>query len=116
MGKFILLLALRVRQSHNCCVVAHVCYNMSMTTKTAFVRARIEPSIKKKAETVLSQIGISPSEAINVFYRRIANDKEIPFSLSVPNAETRKALDGIKNGKYKTVSFEKFAKEMRKIA
>lgn len=64
-----------------------------MITKTAFVRARIEPSIKKKAETVLSQIGISPSEAINVFYRRIANDKGMPFSLNVPNAETRKAIE-----------------------
>jgi len=41
---------------------------------------------------VLSQIGISPSEAINVFYRRIATDKGIPFSLNVPNAETRKAI------------------------
>jgi DNA-damage-inducible protein J len=47
----------------------------------------------------LSQIGISPSEAINVFYRRIANDKEIPFSLSIPNAETRKAIENIRSGK-----------------
>ena len=63
-----------------------------MITKTAFVRARMEPSVKKRAEMVLSKIGISPSEAINVFYRRIASDKGIPFSLNVPNAETRKAI------------------------
>ncbi len=61
----------------------------SMITKTALVRARMVPSIKKKAEMVLSKIGISPSEAINVFYRRIASDGGIPFSLNVPNAETR---------------------------
>ncbi|KKU82069.1 MAG: RelB antitoxin [Parcubacteria group bacterium GW2011_GWA1_47_8] len=65
---------------------------------------------------VLSQIGISPSEAINVFYRRIAIDKGIPFSLNVPNAETRKAIENIKKGKYKTVSYEQFAEEMRKVA
>lgn len=70
-----------------------------MITKTASVRARMEPSIKKKAEMVLSQIGISPSEAINVFYRRIANDKGIPFSLSVPNAETRKAIENVRSRK-----------------
>ena len=64
-----------------------------MITKTAFVRARMEPSIKKKAEIVLSRIGISPSEAINVFYRRIVSDKGIPFSLNVPNEETRKAIE-----------------------
>ncbi|MCR4276207.1 MAG: type II toxin-antitoxin system RelB/DinJ family antitoxin [Candidatus Parcubacteria bacterium] len=70
-----------------------------MSTKTAFVRARMEPSIKKKAERVLSQIGMSPSEAINVFYRRIANDKGMPFSLNVPNAETRRVIENIRLGK-----------------
>lgn len=87
-----------------------------MTTKTASVRARMVPSIKKKAELVLSQIGISPSEAINVFYRRIASDKGIPFSLNVPNAETRRAIRDLENGKGKTVSFDEFAAEMLKVA
>ena len=86
-----------------------------MTTKTAFVRARIEPSLKKKAEAVLLKIGISSSEAINVFYRRIANDKEIPFSLKVPNAETRVAIHALESGKGIRVSLDDFVKEMRKI-
>lgn len=88
-----------------------------MITKTALVRARMEPSIKKKAERVLSQIGISPSEAINVFYRRIANDKGIPFSLNVPNAETRKAIRDARQGK-NLRSFdtaEAFAQHMRSL-
>lgn len=89
---------------------------MCMTTKTAFVRARIEPLVKKKAEMVLSKIGISSSEAINVFYRRIASEKGIPFSLNVPNAETRKAIENVRSMKnLKTVSFGKFAEEMRKL-
>lgn len=67
-----------------------------MTTKTASVRARIEPSVKKRAETVLQKIGISPSEAINVFYRRIVADKGMPFSLNVPNTETRKAIANVR--------------------
>lgn len=98
------------------CIVAQMCYNVHMTTKTAFVRARIEPSVKKKAEMVLSKIGISPSEAISVFYRRIVSDKGIPFSLNVPNAETRKAIESSKLRKnLRTMSFEKFAEEMRKV-
>lgn len=88
-----------------------------MTTKTSFVRARMEPSIKKKAETVLSQLGMSPSEAINVFYRRIVSDKGIPFSLHVPNAETRKAIENIRLGKnlktFKT--HEEFSAYLRSI-
>lgn len=94
-----------------------MCYNVPMTTKTSFVRARIEPSVKKKAETVLQKIGISPSEAINVFYRRIVTDKGIPFSLNVPNTETRKAIANVRARKnLRTVSFEKFAEEMRGMA
>ena len=88
-----------------------------MTTKTAIVRARIEPSIKKKVEAILSRIGISPSEAINVFYRRIVNDKGIPFSLDIPNAETRKAIEEARSKK-KLMSFdtfEAFAKHMRSL-
>ncbi len=94
-----------------------MCYNAHMTTKTAFVRARIEPSVKKRAETVLSQIGISPSEAISVFYRRIVSDKGIPFSLNVPNAETRKAIENVRSRKnLKTFKTHKeFATYLRSI-
>ena len=88
-----------------------------MTTKTAFVRARIEPSVKKKAEMVLSKIGMSSSEAINVFYRRIASDKGIPFSLNIPNAETRKAIEEARSKKnlMSFDTFEDFAKHMRSL-
>lgn len=88
-----------------------------MATKTAFVRARIEPSVKKRAEIVLSQIGLSPSEAIGVFYRRIASDKGIPFSLNVPNAETRKAIEEARSGKNLMAfdTFEDFAEHMRSL-
>lgn len=85
-----------------------------MSTKTAFVRARMEPSVKKRAETVLSKIGISPSEAINVFYRRIASDKAIPFSLNVPNAETRAVIYAGKRGEGTRVSLGDFIKEMHR--
>lgn len=88
-----------------------------MTTKTAFVRARIEPSVKKKAEMVLSKIGMSSSEAINVFYRRIASDKGIPFSLNVPNAETRKAIENVRLGRNlrKFDTYKEFSDYLRSI-
>ena len=60
--------------------------------KTAMVRARIEPKLKERAEAVLRKIGISPSEAVNVFYARIAAEKAIPFSLNIPNAVTHNAI------------------------
>lgn len=96
-----------------------MCYTLPMITKTKtdFVRARIEPSLKKKAEMVLSKIGISPSEAINVFYRRIASDKGIPFSLNVPNAETRKAIKEARAEKNLITfdTFDDFAQHVRAL-
>ena len=77
----------------------------------------MEPSVKKKAEMVLSKIGMSPSEAINVFYQRIVSDRGIPFSLHIPNAETRKAIRDTRQGKNSKSfdSFEDFAEHMRSL-
>ncbi len=36
-------------------------------TKTETVRARIEPELKRDAEAVLSELGLSTSEAITLF-------------------------------------------------
>lgn len=71
---------------------------MTIITKTAVVRARMEPSVKKKAEIVLRKIGLSPSEAINVFYQRVASEQGIPFSINVPNKETRRAIKDARAG------------------
>ncbi len=66
--------------------------NMKTNLKTATVRARIEPKVKSQAERVLRTLGISSSEAINVFYRKIVAEQGIPFSLSIPTKETREAI------------------------
>jgi DNA-damage-inducible protein J len=63
-----------------------------MATKTAYIRARIEPEIKKGAEAILKEIGISTSEAISMFLQRVRKERRIPFSTHVPNTETAKAL------------------------
>ncbi len=86
-------------------------------TKTAIVRARIEPSVKEKAENILRKIGLTPSQAISVFYHRIASEKAIPFSLHIPNAETRKAITDARAGKNLTVfdTNEAFNKYIRAL-
>ena len=67
--------------------------------KTATIHARIDPRLKRQAETVLEKVGLSASEAINVFYRLIVSNKGLPFPVRIPNAETRKALEDIKAGR-----------------
>lgn len=89
---------------------------MITITKTAIVRARMEPSVKKKAEIVLRKIGLSPSEAINVFYRRVASEQGIPFPLDIPNAKTREAIKEIRNGEGVVSSLDEFIAEVHQGA
>ena len=56
-----------------------------MATKTANVLARVEPEIKEQAESILAQLGIPASVAINMLYKQIILTKGIPFTLSIPN-------------------------------
>ncbi len=60
--------------------------------KSATVHARIEPGTKKKAEGVLKKLGISPTEAIRLFYNQICLRGGIPFPILIPNEATKKTL------------------------
>ncbi|MFC1499039.1 type II toxin-antitoxin system RelB/DinJ family antitoxin [Verrucomicrobiota bacterium] len=61
--------------------------------KTAIIHARVEPRTKKKAEGVLKKLGMSPTEAIRLFYTQICLRKGLPFPVLVPNELTEHTLD-----------------------
>lgn len=65
------------------------------------VRARIEPALKKEATAVLSSMGLSVSDAIRLMLVRVASEKALPFDLRIPNADTREAIQEIRDGKGK---------------
>lgn len=54
--------------------------------RTANINVRIEPSAKSGAEKVLNNIGLSMSDAINIFCKQIIYHQAIPFELSVAGA------------------------------
>lgn len=60
--------------------------------KTAMIRARLEPDLKRDAETVFSTLGLSPTEAITLFYKQVTLHHGLPFEVRIPNTETRDAL------------------------
>ena len=60
--------------------------------KTAMIRARVEPELKRQAETVFTQLGLSATEVITLFYTQVTLQHAIPFAVRVPNADTREAL------------------------
>ncbi len=78
-----------------------------MATST-MIHVRIDEQVKKEAAQTLETMGLSVSDAVRVFLLRVVAEKQIPFSLKVPNAETRSAMaeaDEIvraKRARYKT--------------
>ncbi len=77
--------------------VLHLGHIVSM--KTAAVHSRIQPEIKKQAEGILHRLGLSPTEAIRMFYTQITLRNGLPFDVAIPNAETVKALEDSKAGR-----------------
>ena len=67
--------------------------------KTAMIRARVEPELKCQAEEVFAGLGLSPTEAITLFYRQVTLHHGLPFAVKVPNAETLAALRQARAGK-----------------
>jgi DNA-damage-inducible protein J len=61
-------------------------------SKTETVRARIEPRLKRDAETVLKKVGLTSSEAITLFYKQIELMQGLPFPVGVPNRMTQRAI------------------------
>ncbi len=69
-----------------------------MAQKSETIRARVEPSVKKAAESVFAKLGISTTDAITLFYKQVALHKGIPFELKIPNAETQAAMREAEQG------------------
>lgn len=67
--------------------------------KTTTIRARIEPSLKNEVETILSDLGLTASETIQLLYRQIKLRRGLPFAVEIPNALTTKTLRESKTGK-----------------
>lgn len=66
--------------------------------KTAAVHSRIEPETKEIAEGILRKLGLSPTDAIRLFYTQITLRNGLPFPVAIPNEETAQAMvDSRKN-------------------
>lgn len=70
-----------------------------LVAKDSVVRARVEPALKKNAERVLAQLGLSTSQAITLFLRQIELRKGLPFPVEIPNADTSKTFHDTDNGR-----------------
>ena len=68
-------------------------------SKTAIIRARVEPGLKSEVEDILLQLGLTTSEAIHMLCRQIQLQRGLPFDVRLPNALTARTLRASKAGK-----------------
>jgi DNA-damage-inducible protein J len=81
--------------------------------KTAVINVRIEPEIKAQAESLYKSMGVSLTDAINMFLYKSIDTNGLPFDLhrAIPNAETVDAMleaDDIISGKVESKSYTSF--------
>ena len=70
---------------------------------TTMLHVRVDEDVKEKASEALSLMGLTVSEAVRVFLKRVAAEQAIPFDVKVPNAVTRAAMEearGITEGRF----------------
>lgn len=60
--------------------------------KTATISVRVKPEIKSRAEDVFEKLGLTPTDAITMFYSQVSLRQGIPFPVEIPNKVTMKAV------------------------
>jgi DNA-damage-inducible protein J len=64
---------------------------------TQMIHARIDPKLKRSAERIFSELGISTTEAIRLFLKQVKMHNGLPFAIAIPNQETIAAMNETNN-------------------
>ena len=74
--------------------------------KNTTISVRIDADLKNNAEDILSSLGLTPSQAINIFYKQITLRNGLPFPVEIPQKElngmSKKAMEEKNLDEYKT--------------
>lgn len=62
-----------------------------MMAKETTVRARIDESLKQEAEAILRQLGLTTSQAINLYFSQIILQRGMPFDVRLPDETVDKS-------------------------
>lgn len=75
--------------------------------KTHILHIRVKPKVKEKAEETLSDLGLSISEAVNVFLNQVILNEGIPFEIRKNrySNNTIKAMEDTKKGENLSKTF-----------
>ncbi len=75
--------------------------------KKSRISARVDENVKRKAENIFEQMGLSTSSAISLFLNQVVSEQGFPFRPRlVPNKKTRDAMQRAQEGKTQVFSNE----------
>ena len=69
-----------------------------MAVVNTYIKARIDENTKAMANETLASMGLTMSDAIRIFLKRVIADGAMPFEIKSPNATTIKSFDNYKKG------------------
>ena len=61
-------------------------------TATTMMHIRVDEELKAKAIETLDELGLSVSDAVRIFLKRVVLEEGLPLTLKVPNAKTKMAI------------------------
>lgn len=56
-------------------------------SKSAYIRARIEPELKIEAEAIFKELGVTATQVITMLYRQVLRTGKIPLDLNLAKKE-----------------------------
>ena len=68
-------------------------------SKSAMVRARLEPALKDHVEAVFHRLGLNATQAITIFYRQVELRDGLPFDVVVPTDATKRTFEASEAGR-----------------
>lgn len=68
-------------------------------SKSAMVRARLEPDLKNHAETVFHRLGLNATQAITMFYKQVELRDGLPFDVVVPSRTSKRTMEATDAGR-----------------
>ncbi len=81
--------------------------------KNAIINARIESDLKVDVEAILKNLGMTATQAINIFYQQVKLNNGLPFEVKIPNKETQKAIEDARAGiNGDAITFDELEAEM----
>jgi DNA-damage-inducible protein J len=81
---------------------------------TAIIQATVEASLRDQASAVLAELGMTVEDALRLLLTQVVEERDLPLSMHIPNAETIAAMREADSGVGKRYSsLDDLFKDMR---